>query len=244
MKAFLMRWLPALIIVYMARKMEKLTELELRAQVLYKNKIAVRKRITKKQVIVGMVGLVGSGKSVVANYLASLIGATVVCEDEIRLELQKQGAGYDHARLIGENIVEQVIKHGGNLTLDSDFVDKNKRESLRQLAKKAGVQLFFVRTVCDIDVMSQRIRENDAGEFFNSAGTKSVSKDHGKDVKFREMMRRLPQHYNWENADGGRLTPKMMNFVSFAPIDTASEDWQTNVESIAVSIIHENKTGS
>lgn len=253
MKEFLMRWLPASVIVYAARKMEKLTPKETEVQTKYKDTLRFRKRNTEKPVVVAMVGLVGSGKNTAAQYLAELIGATVVCGDDIRIELRKQGLGYDKARLIGENIAASIISQRRNVILDSDFVDRNKRESIRQIVKKSkpafrGIspvgQLIFIRTVCDLDVMFRRIRENDAGEFFNSASTKSTAKDHGKDVKLREMWRRTPQHYDWENADGGRLTLKKMNFLSFAPVDMSADHWRTNVESIALYIIHENKAGS
>src|SRR3989344_2558150 len=253
MKAFLMRWLPASVIAYAARKTEKLTPKEIEAQAKYKDTLGFRKRNTDKPVVVAMVGLVGSGKSAVAQYLAELIGATVVCGDDIRIELRKNELGYDKARLIGENIAASIIGQGRNVVLDSDFVDRNKRESIRQIVKKSkpafrGIipvgQLVFVRTICDINVMFQRIRENDAGEFFGPAQTKSTALDSGKDLKLREMWRRTPQHYDWENDGGGRWIQKMMNFVTFAPVDTASADWRTQVESIAVSIIYENKTGS
>lgn len=247
MRDFLMQWLPTPIIVYMARKMEKLTEKELQAQAAYSDALRAKMRRTKKPVALAMVGLVGSGKSAVAQYLADLIGATVVSGDDIRIALRKQGLSYDKARLIGENVAASIISQGRNVILDSDFVDKNKRASIKQALKTSkpelpGVaqarKLFFVRTICDLDVMSQRIRKNDPGEFFNCASSKSTAEDSGKDVKYREMIRRLPQHYRWVNkSGGGKWILKKMSFVT-ATVDTTSDDWRKEIASVLINIIY------
>ncbi|OGF77838.1 hypothetical protein A2W54_03485 [Candidatus Giovannonibacteria bacterium RIFCSPHIGHO2_02_43_13] len=223
----------------MARKMEKLLPSERLVQNRYFEGLRVPERKTRHSVIVAAIGLVGSGKSTVAKYLADLIGAVVISGDEIRILLRNEGVGYDKARLIGENVLRAVITAGGSIVLDSDFVDKNKRESLRQIAKKAGAKLYFVRTICDFDVLSQRIRENDPGEFFNEAETKSASVNHGRDVKFREMLRRLPQHYKWQNISGGKLALRKFPFVTFETVDTTTDAWKDSINSIAVSILHE-----
>jgi len=46
--------------------------------------------LTQTPVIVAIIGLVGSGKSSVAQELAKHIGATVIEGDDIRIELRKQ----------------------------------------------------------------------------------------------------------------------------------------------------------
>ena len=226
------------IIGVMVHKREKLTKKEQAAQDAFMAKLYIKKRKTDKPVIVAVIGLVGSGKSSVAEELAERIGATVIEGDDIRIELRKKGAGYGRAWAISENVAVEVVKQGGNVILDSDFVDGKKRASIRQKARKAGVHLVFVRTYCDFDVMSQRIRENDPGEFFNLASTRSTANDRGKDVKFREMDRRKPYHYRWINQGEGKWVLKKFPFAVFAEIDTTNPDsWKREVEKCAEKLL-------
>ena len=48
----------------------------------------------KQPKVVAIVGLVGSGKSSVARYLAKLIGAKIISANVIRVALRKKGKGY------------------------------------------------------------------------------------------------------------------------------------------------------
>ncbi|TSD01982.1 MAG: hypothetical protein Athens071424_225, partial [Parcubacteria group bacterium Athens0714_24] len=136
----------------------------------------VHKRKTKKSVIVAIVGLVGSGKSSVTKELARHIGATVIKGDDIRIELRKQGERYEQARVIAENVALEVVKRGSNVILDSDFIEANKRASVREKARKAGVRLVFVRTHCDLDVAVGRVLtatyHNRVDDFFGGASSK------------------------------------------------------------------------
>ena len=75
------------IIGVMVHKYETLTKKERSAENSFQAKLGIRKRKTKKPLIVAMIGLVGSGKSSVARELARHIGATVVEGDAIRVEL-------------------------------------------------------------------------------------------------------------------------------------------------------------
>lgn len=166
--------------------------------------------------------------------LAKRIGATVVAGDAVSIELRKRRTSYERTRAIVEKVAVEIVRRGGNVILDSDFIDAEKRASLREKARKAGVRVAFVRVYCDLDVMSQRIRENDPGEFFNRASTKSTVRDHGKDVKFREVMCRLRQHYRRENENGGRLVIKNPPCAVIADIDTTdTASWKREVAKCA-----------
>lgn len=226
------------IIRYMVHKKETLTQKERRAQEKFLNGLKVISRKTKKPVIVAIIGPVGSGKSSVARELAGLIGADVIEGDEIRVLLRKEGERYEGTRKITENAALEIIKRGGNVIMDSDHIDAKKRASLREKARKASVRFVFICTYCDIDVMSERIRKNDPGIFFNEASSLSKAPDKGKDVKMREMIRRLPHHYRWENKNGGRWVIKNPPCAVLADINTADPgEWKAEVQKLAKKLL-------
>lgn len=225
-------------------KHDILTKKERAAQDVFMTKLNIKKCKTKKQVIVAIIGLVGSGKSSVAQELAKHIGATIIEGDDIRIELRKQGERYEKARAIAENAAIEVIKQGGNVILDSDFVDKKKRASLREKARKAGVRLVFVRTHCDVDVVVGRVLtatyRNHVDDFFGGASSKWTGSEQSKGaaVKVREMQRRTPHHYRWVNQGGGKWVLKKFPFAIFAEIDTTdSNSWKREVEKYAKKLL-------
>lgn len=236
----LIPFIPVCIIGVMVRKKRILTTHELAAQNSFIAELKMPARKTPSPVIVAFIGLVGSGKSSVAKELARQIGATVIEADGIRIDLGRQGEGYERAWVIAENSAIEVVKQGSNAILDSDFVDEKKRASIREKARSAGVHLAFIRTVCDFDVMSQRIRANNPGEFFNNASSSSTATDKGKDVKMRELLRRLPHHYRHVNRGGGTWILKKFPFAVFAEINTTNSDsWKQDVEKCARRLLRQ-----
>ncbi len=129
---------------------KKLTKKETAAQNLFIEKLDIKKRKTSKSIVIAIIGLVGSGKSSVALELGELIGATIIESDSVRIELRKQGESYEKSRIIVENATAKVIKRGGNVVVDSDFVDKKKREDICKRMLKVGASIFFIRVYCDM----------------------------------------------------------------------------------------------
>ena len=214
------------IIGIMVHKHETLTKKERTAQEAFMGKLKIQKRKTEKPVIVAMIGLVGSGKSSVANELAKHIGATVIEGDDIRIELRKQGERYERARAVAENVSLEVVNQGGNVILDSDFIDAKKRASLREKARKVGIRVAFICTYADFDVMVGRVLtadyHNRVDDFFGGASSKWKGSEQSKGavVKIREMWRRTPQHYRWKNKVGGQWVIKNPPCAVLADIDT------------------------
>src|SRR3972149_299092 len=124
--------LPYIIIIgIVVHQNEKLTKKEqvVQAQIMAKLGVAHIKLMSPQPTIIAMVGLVGSGKSSVADLLAGHISALVVKGDTIRTALRKEGERYERTRAIAENIALEVVKHSSNVILDSDFIDRKKRAS-------------------------------------------------------------------------------------------------------------------
>lgn len=224
-------------------KFEKLTVKERVAQANYLATLNVTKRKTGKPIIVALLGLVGSGKSSVSRELAKYIGANVIEGDDIRIELRKMRERFERARAIAENIAFKVIQQGGNVILDSDFVDAKKRASIREKARLAGVRLVFIRTYCDLDVAVGRILTAGYGstedDFFVGTPSewKGSEQSKGAVVKIREMWRRTPNHYRWFNKAGGRWILRTFPVTFFEEINTTHETkWKDAVKRCALGL--------
>lgn len=231
----LREWASPYLIKWFVHPYEKLTEAELAAQKQFLEKLDVRDRRKTDglPIIIALVGLVGSGKSVVAKHLAEVLGATIVCADDIRVELRKQGASYDRAWLIAENAAIDALRCGCNVIMDSDFIDWRKRASLLVKAREwrgwwsqQGVDLGYVRVYCDVDVVVGRIISsayiNSPDDFFGSASSNWVgsAQSRGAAVKLREMWRRTPHHYCWVSDGGGKWVLKNLPFFIPWTVDT------------------------
>ncbi|MDP2918047.1 MAG: hypothetical protein Q8N68_00945, partial [bacterium] len=81
--------------------------------------------------------------------------------------------------------------------------------------------------------------QNKPEDFFGGASSSWRGSDQikGAAVKLREMWRRTPQHYRWENKGGGRWILKKLSFPIFAEIDTGSRDWEKTVDKISRRLI-------
>lgn len=185
----------------------------------------------KTPVVIAMIGLVGSGKSTVAKALAKELNAIIVEGDAIRVKLRKLGARFDHARLIAELLAMEFVERRQNVILDSDFIDDDKRASLRARFANNAVHLQFVRVVCEFDIAMGRIMtanfKQHPDDFFGGADSAWTAPNSGSVVKLREMMRRLPNHYAWYSDGGGRWSPRDLPFRVDETINTSDEDVAT-----------------
>jgi len=232
------------IIGVVVHKRETLTKKEKVAQEAYMAKLDIHKRKTEKPLIVAMIGLVGSGKTSVAQELAKHIGATVIEGDDIRIELRRQNECYERTRAIAENVSLEIVNQGGNVILDSDFIDIKKRASLREKARKIGISLAFVCTHVDFDIMVGRVLtasyRDQPDDFIGGAPSRweGTEQSKGAVVKVREMWRRTPQHYRWENKVGGQWVIKKPPCAVLADIDTTDQDeWKREVEKCAKKLL-------
>jgi hypothetical protein len=129
--------------------------------------------------------------------------------DAIRVQLRKADERYEGSLKITEHAITEILRQGGNVIIDSDHVDAKKRASLRAKVRKHGL-LLFVRTHADYDIMTGRAitanYRNRPEDFFGGASTiwNGNEQSRGSVVKLREMWRRTPHHYRWENKGGGR----------------------------------------
>lgn len=192
-----------------------MTKDEIKIQDFFEKHLTFPKRKTKETIIIAMVGLIGSGKNAVAKIFSKKIGATLIKNDDIRIELRKRKQNYSSIRIIAENLATKALAKESNIVFDSDFISKDKRTALnKKIGKKA--KIFYIRTICNIDVVLKQIEnQKTQGEFFDKAHPNKS----GLVVKISEMIRRLPNHYKWINKIGGEWKLKELPFVDYT-IDT------------------------
>lgn len=181
---------------------------------------------TRVNFAIGMVGLIGSGKSTTARLLGDAVGAVVIRGDDIRMHLRQNGESYDNARKLAEQAALEVTKTGVcSAIVDSDFVDKEKRAAFTDTIEgHGGAVVRYIRVIADPDVMFSRIRGANYESYeniFRVAGTKSNAPDKAVDVRLRELWRRTPRHYEWDDSGGGRWHLRDMPFV-FDTIETTN----------------------
>lgn len=235
-----------LFIMRVMHKMETLSAKAARAQEAFISGLEVKSRKTKKAIVVGFFGLVGSGKSSVAQELARQIGGTVIEGDAVRVQLRKVGEKYLYVRQIAEDAVLEILKRGGNVIYDADFADMKKRASLKAKVRKAGARLVYVRTSADPHVMLGRMllaeyrRSQD--DFFGGAKTKwegGTDQQRGAVIKFGEAWRRTPHHYRWVNEGGGKWVLRKPPVPLLADIDTTDSTlWKEGVNRLARKLIN------
>jgi predicted kinase len=219
-------WILPHVIGFAPRRIRKLKFDEEMQQMTYAGCLSMgaKPRTTSVPIIVAMVGLVGSGKSTVAREFARHTNMLVVEADDVRANFQSKGFSLDRIWAITENIALDMASRGANVIIDSDFIHPFKRASLLNRTREMGINVFFVRVICDPDVMFSRLRGSDAGAFFNGASSKSTAEDKGRDVRLRDLWRRTPLHYLWKNKGGGCWTPRELSFELFAEIDTTDHE--------------------
>lgn len=204
---------------------QNLTKPERHVRDAFLSHVKISKRKTKKPVIVAMIGLVGSGKSFVAQKLAPLLGAMIIEYDRIRIGLRAAHLPYDHVSAIAEDTGRAVIGQGGNVVLDADFAGAEKQKSLRKFARDTGASVFFIRVACDFDIMLGRIiaaSNKKPDLFFGNASSlwKGPTGQKAAVIKIREMLRRIPHHYRWSNRNGGMWELKKISPKPFVEINT------------------------
>lgn len=120
-------------------------------------------------------GVVGSGKSHVAQHLVPRLLAPRVSSDITRKRLaglaaSAQGTAelytLDRSRLTLEAMVADaraVLRGGRAVILDATFRSRAWRQAARALADREGVPFIFVHTVCADDVLRTRLRVRTTG---------------------------------------------------------------------------------
>lgn len=122
-----------------------------------------------------MSGLMGTGKTMVANRLGEAIGAKVIRSDVLRKELagipmdehryEEFGKGLyteafsekTYAELHKEAV--EPLKAGRPTILDASYKSKAERERAAAMAREQGVRIFIIECICDEKTVKSRLTE-------------------------------------------------------------------------------------
>lgn len=137
-------------------------------------KIAERYTLTQRPFMILMHGFSGSGKTTIANQLASDMEAIRIRSDIERKRLAGQPAKtheensykqgiytsswtdrtYDHLL----EISEMTLKAGYPIIVDAAFLNEEKRELFKALANKLNVDFLILSIQAELDVLRDRLR--------------------------------------------------------------------------------------
>ena len=188
----------------------------------------MKKKMIKSPKIIAMVGVSGAGSSALAKAFKKILGWGIVEKNEIRVKLRNETGKFTPkiTNKIFKETAEKILASKRKVILDSDFVEKDKREWLMGLAKKYGAKIFYLRIVCDRDVMLERqikAKYDPKKTLFKNAA-----------IAVREHCRRYPWHYQWSQAHGGEYKLRRLPIKFFAVIDTTKPtEWQKTVKAVA-----------
>jgi len=183
---------------------------------------------TNNSVVVAMVGVTGSGNSTISRALKSRLGWDIIEKNKIRVALREKGRGFNpqNTDQIHYAMLAKILKAGGNAILDSDFVQKQKRQKLEKFVKGFNGCVVYVHLTCERDVMIERIlksRHNSKTDIFKTTA-----------IAVREHCRRYPWHFRWSEANGGQYLPKKLPIKFLAEIDTTnSRIWNKKIKQTA-----------
>ena len=114
-----------------------------------------------KPCIIGIVGMIGSGRTFLARTLVENIkGAVSNCANSARFVLREAGLPWGknvYAVLL--NATEWLVKNGHVAVYDGNQVDKDRRESIKKLAAKLGVKYYLLKIVTSEATAEKYLRE-------------------------------------------------------------------------------------
>jgi predicted kinase len=102
-----------------------------------------------KQFVVGIVGMIGSGRTLLAKTLVENIkGAVLISANSARYLLKEQNLSW------GENVyaciffaIEWLINNGYVAVLDGNQVDRDRRARTKELADKSGAKYYLLKII-------------------------------------------------------------------------------------------------
>ena len=127
-------------------------------------------------------GLMGAGKSVLAESISPLLGAQVIRMDVLRKEMMGIDPAERHSENFGEGIYAETVdrrtydeafrramrllREGSSVVIDASFRKRENRLIARKAVAEAGADFFVLECVCPEDMTRKRLdgRRSDRAE--------------------------------------------------------------------------------
>jgi aminoglycoside phosphotransferase family enzyme/predicted kinase len=160
---------------------EKATRKAREAQALFTLAQLYTRPHDRPRAVVAVGGLIGTGKTVLAEALARALALPVVQSDRTRKWLAGIGPtdrapavayGADVSRRTFEELFRRagvVLASGRGVILDATFRARALRRRARELAERFGAPFLFVETTCDEATLRERLRRRAAGRSVSDA---------------------------------------------------------------------------
>ncbi|MGI9533650.1 MAG: AAA family ATPase [Thermodesulfobacteriota bacterium] len=130
-------------------------------------------------------GLIGTGKSTIAELLAEELSAIVISSDNVRKEItgtkltERKFKGYNkgiYTSRITEKTYSEILRRslneiskGNNVILDASYSRKKYRETLKRKLKEKRIRLFFIETTAPKNTLIKRLLERERKKSISDA---------------------------------------------------------------------------
>lgn len=114
-----------------------------------------------KPFIVGIVGMIGSGRTLLAETLIShLKSAVLVSANSARYLLKQEEMPWgDNVQKCIFYVTRWLLKEGHTVVFDGNQVDKEKRVESQELADELGVKYYLLRIITSQETAERYLRE-------------------------------------------------------------------------------------
>lgn len=114
-----------------------------------------------KPCIIGIVGMIGSGRTLLAKTLIENIkGVGLISANSARYLLKEAGLPWgENVYTVLSNATEWLVSNGYAVVFDGNQVDKDRRENLKELADKLGVKYYLLKIITSEATAEKYLRE-------------------------------------------------------------------------------------
>ncbi len=127
-----------------------------------------------KPFIVGIIGMIGSGKTAFCKELvAHLKGAVLVSSNDSRFLLKEKGKGMgwgDNVRESTFYVARKLIEDGYTIIFDGNHIEREKRINTQKIADELGVKFHLLRINVSRATAEKRIDEKHSKKHENRFG--------------------------------------------------------------------------
>lgn len=172
--------------------------------------------------IVGLIGLIGSGKSTVAQMLVGKLSGTVLVKSNSARYLLKQ-AGLkwgENVRGVTFAAARWLLQNGYSVIFDGDHVEEEKRKNTQTLADELGAKFYLIRIRPNKDGALKRLQKMWAE--IENGERKQDFYDFNPVVRGKEqnLLDRVPLHEQFKSESAPQLIGQIDNDGDLAALES------------------------